>query len=74
MIDMCTLGLQVDRRGLNKKPTGVLTNHPLLCRLLDGRLCPGGHRHAALEGKAQTSQTVRHPPQFVRLAPRAEAE
>eukprot|EP00959_Pyramimonas_sp_CCMP1952_P053541 1120019-Pyramimonas_sp.AAC.1 len=27
-IDMCAFGLQVDERGPNKKPTGLLSNHP----------------------------------------------
>eukprot|EP00959_Pyramimonas_sp_CCMP1952_P434095 9090228-Pyramimonas_sp.AAC.1 len=27
-IDMCAFGLQVDKRGPNKKPTGLLSNHP----------------------------------------------
>eukprot|EP00959_Pyramimonas_sp_CCMP1952_P079653 1665737-Pyramimonas_sp.AAC.1 len=33
-IDMCQFGLQVDARGLNKKPTGILTNHPGIIREL----------------------------------------
>eukprot|EP00959_Pyramimonas_sp_CCMP1952_P084549 1768590-Pyramimonas_sp.AAC.1 len=27
-VDMCVFDLQVDERGVNKKPTRILTNHP----------------------------------------------
>eukprot|EP00959_Pyramimonas_sp_CCMP1952_P053518 1119567-Pyramimonas_sp.AAC.1 len=57
-IDMCQFGLQVDERGVNKKPTGIITNHPLLARALDGKLRTGGHKHALLEGQARTSRAA----------------
>jgi hypothetical protein len=40
-VDMCSFGMQVDSRGLNKKPTGLLSNHPLLLQRLERHLCAG---------------------------------
>eukprot|EP00959_Pyramimonas_sp_CCMP1952_P189770 3970062-Pyramimonas_sp.AAC.1 len=71
---MCMLGLQVDERRLNKKPTGILSNHPRVLRALDGHLCDGAHRHAILEGSLQTSRAARYPSKFVRRVARAVAE
>eukprot|EP00959_Pyramimonas_sp_CCMP1952_P228584 4778904-Pyramimonas_sp.AAC.1 len=34
-IDVCMFGLRVTKDGLNKKPTGLLTNHPRLSEIMD---------------------------------------
>eukprot|EP00959_Pyramimonas_sp_CCMP1952_P215344 4505745-Pyramimonas_sp.AAC.1 len=68
---MCQFGLQVVARGLNKKPTGILTNHPGIIRELSGHLCAGGHRHAVLEGSQQTSRAAKYTPKFVKKIARA---
>eukprot|EP00959_Pyramimonas_sp_CCMP1952_P332929 6971682-Pyramimonas_sp.AAC.1 len=66
--------MQVDSRGLNKKPTGLLSNHPLLLQRLERHLCAGGHQHAILEGGSITTKAGRYPPQFSRAVARAVAE
>eukprot|EP00959_Pyramimonas_sp_CCMP1952_P231465 4838047-Pyramimonas_sp.AAC.1 len=66
--------MQVDSRGVNKKPTGILTNHPGLIRALSGHLCTGEHRHAILEGSRQTSKAARYPLKFAKLVARAVTE
>eukprot|EP00959_Pyramimonas_sp_CCMP1952_P415411 8704347-Pyramimonas_sp.AAC.1 len=73
-LDMCMFGLQVDERGLNKKPTGILSNHPRVLRALDGHLCDGTHKHAVLEGSWQTSRAARYPSKLARRVARAAAE
>eukprot|EP00959_Pyramimonas_sp_CCMP1952_P029584 621138-Pyramimonas_sp.AAC.1 len=71
---MCSLGLSVDSRGLNKKPTGLLSNHPQVLHDLDGHLCTGGHSHALLEGSHVTTKAGRYPRPLVRKVARAVAE
>eukprot|EP00959_Pyramimonas_sp_CCMP1952_P129461 2707230-Pyramimonas_sp.AAC.1 len=68
---MCRFGTQVDGQGLNKKPTGIMSNHPHLLRLLEGRLCLGDHRHAVLEGGSVTTKAACYTPRFAQLVARA---
>ena len=48
--DMCAFGMNVDGSGLNKKPTGWLTNDACVAERLRRRVCSGLHRHVPLEG------------------------
>ena len=60
--DMCMFGLQVRGLGLNRKPTGLMTNGEEIARQLS-RTCDGGHLHVPLlNGKALEAQ--RYTPQF----------
>ena len=49
-IDQCYFGLNVDPRGLSKKPTRIMTNDRNVASALRGCRCPGDHRHVRLEG------------------------
>ena len=54
--DMCAFGMSVTGIGLNKKPTGLLTNSPYVAEEM-GRLCDGGHQHVNLmEGRAKKAE------------------
>eukprot|EP00959_Pyramimonas_sp_CCMP1952_P320276 6702432-Pyramimonas_sp.AAC.1 len=73
-VDMCTFGLNVTGEGLNKKPTGILTNHPRPQEILGGCWCDGSHKHVLLEGKSRTSRAQVYPPRFVEAVARAVTE
>eukprot|EP00959_Pyramimonas_sp_CCMP1952_P342122 7167313-Pyramimonas_sp.AAC.1 len=71
---MRRFGIQIDGRGFNKKPTGILSNHPQVLHLLDGHLRAGGHTHAALGGGSVTAKAERYTHHFVNAAARAAPE
>ena len=61
-MDMCMFGMNVDGTGLNRKPTGIVSNCPGILRHLDVR-CDGTHFHTPLVGgKAKHAQV--YPTEF----------
>ena len=62
--DMCAYGMNVDGSGLNKKPTRLATNSPVIARRMERR-CSGGHDHTlVMQGKPKLAQV--YPDQFCR--------
>lgn len=47
--DMCAFGMQVTPEGLNKKPTGILTNSPEIAAAVS-KTCTKDHFHVPLLG------------------------
>lgn len=62
--DMCMYGMNVDGSGLNKKPTGLVTNSECIARAMQRR-CDGSHFHVPLlHGLGHKAQ--RYPEKFCR--------
>ena len=60
--DMCAYGMNVDGKGLNKKPTGIATNGTNIARRMSRR-CSGDHLHQVLmSGRPRKAQE--YPKQF----------
>lgn len=60
--DMCAFGLNVDGTGLNKKPTGIMTNSKWIAKYLNV-LCKGDHFHTpTISGRPHKAQE--YPPEF----------
>ena len=54
--DMCAFGMNVDGKGLNLKPTGLMLNSPCIAARMNRR-CSGDHEHVSLMGgKAHKAQ------------------
>ena len=48
---MCAFGkTTLSGDGYFRKPTRIITNSPQIHQQLKGKMCPGNHRHVAIQG------------------------